>query len=171
MGVTLLSRFVTRTQTKGGSFVTVVLPIGTKGSSTSYYKRIASSTQSDVMCRWDGEEATREARGHEFDSPHRSRVKNRVTCDLRRARVWGPPGDFFSSFFLTLACPPLVLVPSPGTKGPPLLSLIISLGWTWGTYTPYQSGLACTLFSPTSPFVSHHQSWLDFRDIYPLPTV
>jgi hypothetical protein len=48
----------------------VVLPTGTKGSPTSYCKRIASSTQSDMLYRCDGEEATREARGHEFESPH-----------------------------------------------------------------------------------------------------
>jgi hypothetical protein len=47
-GVTLLSRGVLSTGTRG-SFVT-------------------SSTQSDVLCRWDGEEAMREAGGHEFES-------------------------------------------------------------------------------------------------------
>jgi hypothetical protein len=69
----------------------VVLPTGTKGSPTSYYKRIASSTYSDVLCRLDGEEAMREAGGHEFESSQPRtrifRVKNRVTCDLWRACV------------------------------------------------------------------------------------
>jgi hypothetical protein len=53
-----------------------------------------SSTQSDVLCRWDGEEATREAGGHEFESPQPRtrifRVKNHV-CE-------GLPGIFKKIF-------------------------------------------------------------------------
>jgi hypothetical protein len=69
----------------------------------NYYKRIASSTQSDVMCRCDGDEATREAGGHKFESSCTRifHVKNRVTCD-----GGGLPG-MFKYFFLTLPCPPL----------------------------------------------------------------
>jgi hypothetical protein len=47
----LLSRAPSDDQTKGGLLSQVVLPTVTKGSPTSYYKRIASSTQLDVLCR------------------------------------------------------------------------------------------------------------------------
>jgi hypothetical protein len=63
----------------------------------TYYNRIASSTQSDVLCRWDGVEATREVGSDELESPQPRtcifRVKNRVTltCEVR---VEGLPGIF-----------------------------------------------------------------------------
>jgi hypothetical protein len=76
-----------------------VLPTGTKGSPTTYYKRIAPSTQSDVLCRWEGEEAMREAGGHEFESPQPHtrtfHVKNRVVGITNRdQRPPFSPGSF-----------------------------------------------------------------------------
>jgi hypothetical protein len=87
----------------------------------TYYNRIASSTQSDVLCRWDGVEATREVGSDELESPQPRtcifRVKNRVTltCEVR---VEGLPGIFKKILtFLTLVC-----TPSTGTKGSPFVS-------------------------------------------------
>jgi hypothetical protein len=76
----------------------------------------------------NGEEATCEAGGHEFEST-RTRifhVKNRVTCYVTCACV-KTSGGF--KYLFDAGVPPLVPVRSPGTKGPPLLSLIISPGW------------------------------------------
>jgi hypothetical protein len=74
----------------------------------SYYKRIASSTELDVLCRWDGEDATREAGGHEFESPHTHLfcVKNHVTCNLCVCE--GLPGIFNFFDFFDASVPPLV---------------------------------------------------------------
>jgi hypothetical protein len=56
----------------------------------------------------------REDGGHEFESPQPRtrifRVKNRVTCDLFDACVRASRGFSIFLTFLTLVCPPLVLV-------------------------------------------------------------
>jgi hypothetical protein len=61
------------------------------------------------MCRWDGEEATREVRGHEFESSHPRkrifRVKNHVTCDLSVCEGLPEIFNFFDA-----SVPPLVPV-------------------------------------------------------------
>jgi hypothetical protein len=136
--------------TKGSPLLSrlVLLPTGTKGSPTSYYKRITSSTLLDVLCRWDGEEATREAGGHEFESPPCTRIYFAwkitwlVTCACVRA------SRGFSNIFCPcmpplyqpwLKAPPLVPVRSPRITGP-LLSLIINPGWNFIFYTLYQPG-------------------------------
>ena len=51
----------------------MVLLTGTKWSFMGYFKRQASPTKSQVMCRWDGKEVSCVAGGYGFE-PHAPRI-------------------------------------------------------------------------------------------------
>lgn len=65
--------------------------VGATTRTKGLFKMKASLFQSQLMCRWDGKEGTREARGPEFVSyePHARvfHMKNRMTCDFSTGLV------------------------------------------------------------------------------------
>ena len=64
-GPTARGRFVLQSRSKGPK----LLPTGTKGGSTVFFKkRKASQVVSHVVCRWGGKKAIHKAIGHKFES-------------------------------------------------------------------------------------------------------